>query len=636
MHYHAMTAGRTPSSRPGRGRLLTVRTGVLGSPVLGSPVLGLAALVLVMQTGGAAAFPLLDTTNLDQVPRGTELAAPDLNDLQHQLQLVNGLGAPAGGGWTFVPRIDWQEELTDNALEANSPRRADLVTFVSPGISVAGDLPRVQATFDFAPTLAMYARTSNLNALTMQMNGLASVTLVPDLAFVDIRGVSGVNSQFGGLGGLGGVGAPSGAAATAQTSIPNLAGNGAGLNRDNEVQTTSIGISPYLLRQFGDWGTAKLGYSLGVTESDTLSGFASPPIPTGGANAQTLVSNEEIAQFTTGDFMQFFKDSVNVDLQQTRTTTGTNGATIFGGIPAPPGVSTTTRTFVSNTVSYPVTRDLTVSVSGGHEDITFTNQNAGSVTSATTVFGPNGVAEPPTFTFANTASPPVHDLTWSLGATWVPNPDSSLSVSYGHQNGFNSLTANGFYALTARTQLTVSYGSTLGTQLENVQNQLNLAGTNGTGTLVNGQTGGSLFGSTNALPVQEGVFKTTTLNVGSQTTLDRDIISVNFQMTKQTNSGGNSSSADSKSATVSWLHEMRPDMTVNGAISYAIQDQTTGTLSVFNPGNNTSIVASLAWQWQISDTLSTNLRYSFFERQSAATTFDLYQNILILGISKRF
>ena len=87
---------------------------------------------------------------------------------------------------------------------------------------------------------------------------------------------------------------------------------------------------------------------------------------------------------------------------------------------------------------------------------------------------------------------------------------------------------------------------------------------------------------------------------------------------------------------MNWLHQMRPDMTVSAAISYAIQDQSAGRVSDANPGNNTSVVASLAWQWQISDTLSASVRYSFLERQSQAAVYDLYQNMLILGISKHF
>ena len=49
-----------------------------------------------------------------------------------------------------------------------------------------------------------------------------------------------------------------------------------------------------------------------------------------------------------------------------------------------------------------------------------------------------------------------------------------------------------------------------------MQNQLNLATANSNGTLVNGQTGGQLFGTTNALAVQDGVFRTETLTLGSR------------------------------------------------------------------------------------------------------------------------
>jgi hypothetical protein len=124
--------------------------------------------------------------------------------------------------------------------------------------------------------------------------------------------------------------------------------------------------------------------------------------------------------------------------------------------------------------------------------------------------------------------------------------------------------------------------------------------------------------------------------VGSTTTLDRDIITFNLLLAKQTSSGGTTSNAQSKSFNGSWVHQMRPDMTVSAAVSYAIQDQTTGFVSFANPGNSTSIAASLAWQWQISDTVTTSVRYSFFERSSAVTSFDIYDNMLIVGLSKHF
>ncbi len=604
-------------------------------------VVGLAAALELGQSGRAAAFPLLDTTNQDPVPHGTELAAPDVHDLQHQLQIVNGLAAPAGGGWTFLPRIDLQEMMTDNVQQQHSPRQWDLVSYISPGFSLFGDLPRVQMSLNYAPTLSLYTEASGLNSLTQDLSGLATVTLVPETLFVDVRAVSGVHSIYGDLGGAGALGNPIGAGATAQSAIPAFAGDGLGLTRDNEVQTTSFGISPYLMQDFGDWGSARLGYSFNVTRSATLSGFASSPIPAGGANGQTLISNEENAHFVTGQIMQFLQNSVDLDVLTGTTTTDTNGALVPGiavlnpngtitGLSAPPGQSTSSRVLITDTISYALSRSLVLFASGGHEDIVYSNQVLSGVTPTV---GANG-ALVPNFSFANVPGTSIHDMTWSFGGTWTPNPNSSLTLSYGHQNGFNSFSANGYYQATARTLLTASYGSTLGTQLEYVQNQLNLATNNGSGTLVNGLTRGGLFGANNALAYQNGVFRTDTFSLGSTTTLDRDIISLNLLFARQTASGTSSSTATSHGGSVYWLHQMQPDMIVSAGVSYSAQDQ--AAFTGVNANESTSFVGSLAWQYQISDTVSVNLRYSYLQRQSGTAAFDMYQNLLILGISKTF
>ncbi|WP_428486047.1 hypothetical protein [Rhodopila sp.] len=570
-------------------------------------LLGFGAALVVLRAAAAVAFPLIDPTNENQVPTGTELATPDAQDLQHQLQIVNGLAAPPDGGWTFVPRLDVQELLTDNVLQQHTPRRWDMVTYVAPGFSVAADTPRLQLSFSYAPTLALYARTGSLNALTQQFAGTGLVTVIPELAYVDVRAVSGVQSLYGGIGGLKTIGAAPAAVGATAATIPSLAGNGLGLNKDNEVQTSSFGVSPYLLRRFGDWGTGKIGYSVNVTESNLVTGFAPPPFPTGGANGQSLISNEEIAHFATGEFLGRLQDSIDADLTQSSYNTGTNYPTDTTGPLANNNNTTSTRALFSDQVSYVLNRGITVFASGGHEDISYTNS----------------------------AYPHINDLTWSFGTTLTPNADSLLTVSYGHLNGFNSFTASGHYAVTARTVLTVSYGSTLGTQLENVQNQLNLASTGSGGSLVNAQTGGPLFGSTNALGVQAGVFRTDTLTLGGQTTLARDILSANLLLTKQSQQNGRTvSPTTADTITLQWIHQIHPDLTLSSAVAYSLQQQETGI--VLNPGNSRSVAASVALQYQISDTLSASLRYSLFDRQSAVTAYQVYQNLLILGISKTF
>jgi hypothetical protein len=329
-------------------------------------------------------------------------------------------------------------------------------------------------------------------------------------------------------------------------------------------------------------------------------------LPSGGGNGQTQVTNEEIAHFATGEFLGALQDVFDIDLQQSNSSADAAFVSGTTGLPASNNSIPSTRNLVTNQVNYVVNRAITVFVSGGHENIVYP-----------------GVIQP------------IDDLTWSIGTTLTPNADSLLSVSYGHLNGYNSFSAYGHYNLTARTLLTVSYGSTLGTQLQNLQGQLNLATVNSNGSLVNAQTGGPLFSNTNALSVQSGVFRTDTLTMGSQTTLDRDILSLNIYLSKQTQVGAlGSAVSSSNTVNLQWTHELRPDLTISSVIAYSRLDQASGT--VLNPGDSWSMAASVAVQYQISDTVGARLRYAFFDRQSDVAAFSVYQNLLIVGIAKTF
>ncbi len=60
--------------------------------------------------------------------------------------------------------------------------------------------------------------------------------------------------------------------------------------------------------------------------------------------------------------------------------------------------------------------------------------------------------------------------------------------------------------------LSFDYSNTIGTQLESLQNQLNNSVVGSNGQLINSQTGGPNFVATNAIGVQSGVFRYSTLN----------------------------------------------------------------------------------------------------------------------------
>jgi len=571
----------------------------------GSRLLVAATALCLMPGMTAWAFPLLDQANDATVPTGTELAAPDVNDLRHQLQLANGLATRAGGGWTILPRVSFEEMFTDNVEQLNAPRRWDLGTFVSPGVTVLGDTQRVQLKFDYSPTLALYARTGSKNALSHRLSGTALVTVVPDLFFVDMRAIAGVQSLTGGIG-AGGVGA------LANTGLiaPGLAGNAGvnGIARQNQAQTASFGISPYLLGSFGDYGNGRLGYSFDYSRFSRTTGFLSAPFPTGGADGQSQLTTEEYAQFTSGEGLGAFQNTIDVDLSQSDSTTQGAGLDTIGA--NLPGTNThSTRQIVSDKLAYAVNRNVSLFVTIGHENITYGN----------------GVLRP------------INDVTWSVGTTITPGPDSQITVSYGHQQGADAFSADGHYALTARTTISGSYSNTIGTQLENLQTQLNQSRFNANGQFVNSQSGSSPLGLVNSLALQPGVFRFNTVDLNVQTTLDRDILSLGLIYSVQTSTGGGVTTANSstvKTVTSQWVHQLRPDLLSIASISYSQQNFANG--GGILGGRNTTIAGAAALQYTISDTLNASLRYAYYGRNGGATAQNIYQNLLILSITKQF
>ena len=561
-------------------------------------ILGAFVVLVLGQTGAAHAFPLVDPTNATTVAAATDLAAPDAQDLTHQLQIANGLGGlAAGGGWTFQPRLGLQEALTDNVLQVNSPRRWDLTTYFSPGLTIVGNTERAQVSLDYAPVLIMNARTGSQNALNQQLNGTATITVVNELAFVDLRAVSGVQSMAGALGGGGTIGAGNigGLTAGAGTGGAGLTG----ANRQNEEQTSSLGISPYLLQKFGDYGTLKVGYSLNLSQSNPITGFRYLPLPTG-SGAQSLMSQEETINFKSGDFLDDFQDTFDLDFTQSTSTFQTTGTTTVAT--TTPTSTQSSRDIITDQLSYALTHWATLNGSLGHEYIVYSG--AGQA--------------------------PIDDLTWKLGATLTPNPDSSITFSYGHELGAASIAFDAHYQLTARTTITADYNQTLGTQLENLQQQLNAGSIGNNGGTVNANTGGQQFTGTNNLPTQGGVFRFNTFTATVRTQLDRDTLTLTVNNSTSSSTGGTAStSTQSSGVSLQWIRQLSPDLTLNTSGSYNVQ-----TGGVQSGGN--SMAFNIGLQYAINDSLSSSARYTFFKSTSQSVLFNLYENMLILGITKRF
>jgi len=533
----------------------------------------------------AAAFPASDASNPSVVTPATAAAptAEDVSALQHQLSLLNPYTASVGPGWTFTPSLTLQEAFNDNVFQSEFDRRWDLITYVSPGLAIYGDTQNVQLRFNYQPTLEYYMRNSSLNQLAQNLNAIGDVTLWQDHLYLDVRASTGVGSASGSTPGLGfnggAVGQPT------ATGAPSVGLNG--LNKSNSSQNTSFAASPYFLESFGDYGNLKLGYTLSHSTSSNAAGFIPLPTNTTGQSI-SQTTNEELATFTTGTFLERASDTVTLD------------ATQYGGT----GSGTTGHSATAtNQINYVVNRAVSVFGSIGYESINYGGLNSENI---------NGI-------------------TWQGGTTLTPDPRSTLTLSYGHQQGQDSLSANGVYQLTARTSVNINYGETLGTQLQQLQNQLALADINNSGTLVNSRTGQPLTNANALLGTQNQLYRSKTATVGSSTQLNRDSITVNLQYAVYTAAGaGATGSTTGVTGTASWTHSLREDLTFSASGSYGIR-------WFIDPGGDNKFAAfTSSLNYTVSATVTASLSYSFYDLNSTQQGQTEYQDVIILSLTKTF
>ena len=556
----------------------------------------------VVLSCAAAAFPAVDPLNPSVVPAPSDTPQPTESELQHQLQLQSGLGAPGGAGWTFTPGLGMQEIWTDNVLQSPTNRRWDLITMLGPSISIVGDVPNAQVRFSWSPQLRIFARDPHENGFNQQLMGTGTFTIIPEGFYVDVRAISGVGPTGGGFGALGigntgGIGSTGFGGASAAGSIGSAA-----LSKQNQTQTSSIAVTPYVMHRFGNIGTAKVGISYSQSSFSNGGSFLPLFFSTGGTS-QYNRTMQELAQFQTGDFIFPWRDMIIANAGQT------NGT----------GVSrNSSQDYLVDRLGYAVSQSVEV-------------------------FGELGAEK---LRYGGVPATRIDDMVWGIGTTLIPNPDSKLTISYGHKQGTTGVQADGSYALTARTRISVQYTTGVQSDLEGIANQLGLADVNQSGSVVDSQTGAPVYIGTGGFGAQSSLSLAKTLTVTANTILDRDQFSLSMVLSQRTTLANAppgtvpvspfappvtavGSTSTGESAILSWTHQISDALTLSSSLSYSATDFP-GT------GNFRSIGANSSLQYRLSETISLNMRYSYFKRYSPVPGQDVYQNMALVSISKQF
>lgn len=89
------------------------------------------------------------------------------------------------GDWTITPRFTVDETFTDNVLLVENGEQGDIITTVTPGISLRGESARLQSNVDYNLQQRFYADQSQLDGLNHQLQGDMNATLIKGWLYFD-------------------------------------------------------------------------------------------------------------------------------------------------------------------------------------------------------------------------------------------------------------------------------------------------------------------------------------------------------------------------------------------------------------------------------------------------------------------
>ncbi len=365
--------------------------------------------------------------------------------------------------------------------------------------------------------------------------------------------------------------------------------------RTNDVQSASFSAGPRLQKRFGDTATLQAGYSLSRNMMSSLAPRGSAPL-VAGVNSNYTANSENASVSTGPDFGRITASLAAMATQYV-------GAGIYKGA---------YNDSTSLSAGYAVTRAIALTSSVGHETI---------------VYGPGG---PRT----------IDDITWSGGLRLTPNADSTISLSYGHQQGGTSFAFDGSYAPLSRLRLLARYSQGIGTGLQNLQGALSGAGVGPAGIAVDRTTNAPL-NLNSLLGQQPGVYRTTSGSITAALEFDRDTYTLGFESTDRqlisspsTTSGGIGSNAGITNS-LAWQHAWSEALSSTTSVQYGTRSVPGGTTGS-NGGSSETEAANAAVTYALSPTLSTNALISHTQTKGKSFGTAPVRDMALVGMHKAF
>ncbi len=554
--------------------LLATGTPATGTATTGTATTGTSATGLSSATTGALVPAPIAAPGGLLPATGANLRAGDLQDV---LGVSGQPLQPPQRSWTISPSLGLGEEFTDN-VQGNEGRGrgADFITLFQPGLNLGVDTARLQGTLSYHPEVDLYARNSEDTQVNQDFGGQLLATVLPGTLFLDLRGDGTVTSN--------GFGGPVGTLA-----------NGYG----GATQSVDLSASPYALHRFGPWGTGEIGANISRTTLGTPEGSPSPVAVSGlspfeQSTNQDLTSYSGHVAFATGEAFNRYSGTV------------LGYATKYDGTGVLQNAVRDTFTLDDD---YGLTRLVTLLTRVGYEHIRYAGSNPQRI----------------------------DDEIWNAGLRLTLGPDSTVSASYGHHDGFDSATVDLALAPTARTRVFLRYSEGLTTEAEQLQTALANSDFDLQGNPVDHSSGAPLLNDAGFFGAQDNLYRSRALSVTAALTEPRDTVSASLDAEDNTlvSSSGLPGSLGSNKGlygSLTWSHALSPLLSLQALGQYGVTEDETGLA-----GRQDFLLGSLVLVDALSPTLSAQLSYSFDRRSGdGAQVSALSQNVVILSAVKSF
>lgn len=481
--------------------------------------------------------------------------------------------AEPGRRWTVTPSIGLQLLGTDNVFQTASNRQSDLITTISPALMAAADTSRFQGVMNYQPNIQIYADTPSQNRLDHRFNGQGLATLLPDLLYLDVRGSSAIQTITGGF-------AP-------ETTVI--------ADRRNQIQTTSLQVSPYLTHRFGDMATVQAGYAFQYVDQSTAAQRGQAATTINGLPAfvaQHYTGHEVYAVARTGRDLGRFALEGRINNTQYIGTGVMDGAY---------------RRAASVEARYAIVRGVAALVEGGYE------QQRYAGTPGVRVDGP----------------------IWSAGMRVDFSAESFFVAKYGRRDGFDSASLRASLALGGRTRLSANYEERLSTSALRAGDLLSTTTLDELGNPIDLATGlpqVQPFASS-FLGVQNSLMRLRIASAAVVQSWPRDTIALGFSYQEQTplsTAIGTASFAQTgTSGSLTWAHELTQRTLATAYLQY-------GTFSSGFLGDGDLVSASLTFSHQLQPRLLGTLQIATSSRSDARNNGRVSQNLILLALRQSF